>query len=218
MDITKYCGKYDELTRELLKKCAGMKPEENAVISPLSILTLLAMAADAADYGTKDEIVKAICGNLGFDELCGILKQLRGQLAKDGAYSSANCAVVREDIAHTVTEDYESRLRDKFDGKLFTSFDITSDMNRWVKDKTNGLIDGIMNEPDEDLLFCLADAAAFDAEWKQQYKDTQVDNEDFHNADGTVSRVKMLYSGESTYVENEQYTGFMKPYKDAGYS
>ena len=45
-----------------------------------------------------------------------------------------------------------------------------------------------------------------------------MENEDFHNFDGTISRVKMLRSSESTYFENGDYIGFAKPYKGGRFS
>ena len=67
------------------------------------------------------------------------------------------------------------------------------------------------------LPFFALNAIAFDAEWKHQYEETDVINQDFNNSDGSVSRVKMLKSCEGTYFETSEYEGFSRPYKDTDY-
>lgn len=45
MDASKYSTKYNEFTRMLLEKCELKNKDENIVLSPFSILVLLAIAA-----------------------------------------------------------------------------------------------------------------------------------------------------------------------------
>ena len=105
-----------------------------------------------------------------------------------------------------------------FGGKLFTSADIVRDVNAWVKDKTKGMIEKVADESMNQMLACLMNAIAFEAEWMEQYEEGDIYDGEFNNSDGTVSEVQMLNSSEDTYIEDEFFTGFMKPYKDEKYA
>lgn len=54
-------------------------------------------------------------------------------------------------------------------------------------------------------------------EWLEPYEEDDIYDGEFNNADGTVTEVQMLDSSEDTYIEDEFFTGFMKPYKDEKY-
>ena len=216
MDKGKYNDKYFELLRTLLIKLNNGK--DNTVFSPFSVMMLLAIAADATTGKTREEITNAICGDMNFEELKETIASLQKKITKDESLRSASAVIVREDIGQSIVKGYEERLEKDFNGKLFAAKDMVSAVNSWVNDKTNGRIPAVADDSMKDMLFSLINAIAFEAEWEREYEDTDIINDDFTNADGTVSRVKMLESGEGTYLENKAFEGFIKPYKDSGFS
>ena len=235
MENSVHAQRYNELAGALLSWYAKKNAGENLVLSPFSVLVLLAMAADATGGATRDEIVEAICGGgnasagdtLASDASAGgisaadVIEWVAGleqELTEGEALQCSNVAIVQERIADTVVPGYEARLEKTFGGKLFASGNIVHDVNAWVREKTHGMIDSVADDSMREMLLCLANAIAFEAEWQEQYEDTQVVNEDFRNADGSISRVKMLVSEEKEFVEDANYTGFVKPYKNTDYS
>ena len=53
----------------------------------------------------------------------------------------------------------------------------------------------------------------------EPYEDEDIyEDEEFANADGSKAEVTMLVSKEECYIENDLFTGFIKPYKESGYS
>lgn len=216
MKSTKYNDQYFNILRTLLKKLNNGK--DNLVLSPFSLMMLLAIAADATAGDTRDEIAKILCGDMDYEEVKETLSAIQSQLTKDDTLRSANAVIVREDYKSGIVEGYEDRLTRLFGGKLFAVKDIIPAVNAWVNEQTKGMIPKVVDDSMSDMLFSLINAITFEAEWEEEYEDADVINDDFTNADGTVSRVKMLRSYERTYLENKAFTGFVKPYKDTGFS
>ena len=69
-----------------------------------------------------------------------------------------------------------------------------------------------------DMLACLINATAFDGKWTKHYTRNDISYKEFSNADGTKKEVAMIKDSEREYVENESFIGFVKPYKEIGYS
>jgi len=218
MNTTKYSTKYNEITRLLLERLAKDKKNENIVFSPMSIVLLLGIVADAVQGKSRDEILGVIGGGFSFEELLTVLKEIQADATESGSLVSSNAVCIKDSISKSIRPEYKNRLKDTFDGKLFASADIVHDVNAWVKEKTNGMIENAADESMNHMLACLMNAIAFDAEWMEKYEDDDIHEDEFNNADGTLSEVQMLESSEDTYIEDEFFTGFVKPYKDKKYA
>ncbi len=218
MMIEEYTGKYNEITRTLMERFAEVKKGENIVLSPMSVIMLLGILADAVAGKTRDEIVRIIGDGFSYEELMTILKQFQKETSESGLLMSSNAVCVKDTIKESIKDGYEERLKESFDGRLFLSSDIVRDVNVWVKEKTNGMIENVADESMNQMLACLINAIAFCAEWMEEYGEDDIHEDDFNNADGTVSGVQMLESSEDTYIEDDFFTGFMKPYKNEKYA
>ena len=209
---------YNRLTEQWIKEYAEEKAGENIVFSPFSLVTLLSIAADATAGKTKDEIEKYLCKGINFKDFRGSLKRIQDTFAGTDEISTANAVIVKEDLRNTIQPLYEETLRDRFDGKLFLSKCVAEDVNDWVKEKTNGLIPEIASSSVEEMLVAILNAIAFDAQWKEDYEDEDLKTGDFKNCDDSISTITTLSSRESDYIENETFTGFIKPYKNDRFS
>ena len=202
----------------LLEQLGGEDAEANTVFSSYSIFTLLAMAADATAGETREEILDAILGGADPEQVLGALKEIREQLTAGQAFTEANAVIIREDKKDSITPGYPEHLRKLFGGELFASDDMVSAVNRWVNRHSKGMIPEIVDESMKEMLLCLLNACTFIARWEDEYEYYDIKNMDFHNRDGSVSRVKALRSGEDVYIENSCFTGFAKPYKGGQFS
>ncbi len=102
---------------------------------------------------------------------------------------------------------------------MFSSNDIVSKVNRWVKGKTKGKIEEILDEKQSALLAaCLLNAVSFVGKWQTEYEDDDVDVMTFFNADRTRHGAVCLHSEENKYIKNDSVKGFIKSYKVIGYS
>ncbi len=204
---------YGRFTGNVFVSLAEENPEENLVFSPLSILVLLSMAAQAAGGETRDEIVEAITGGCpGYKELVDKAAGLQRFLAASGDPTSANAVLVRREISGVIRTRYKQDLRKVFAAPLIKSDDLVTDGNAWIKQATDGMIPEIMNDSTKDVLLCMINAIIFQARWQEEYEEEDIRTGSFRNADGTNAKPQMLQSVEDSYFEDEYYTGFAKPY------
>lgn len=203
----------------LLQKVLKGAPDGNIVFSPYSIFTLLLLAADASAGRTRSEITDAVLNGLDFECSLELLENyIQKDLCRDNQFSSASAVMVRDDKKDSITPGYPEHLRKVFDGELFAGEDLIAAVNNWVLEKSRGLIPAIADDTMKEMLLCLLNACSFLAGWKKEYKPDSVLYDDFYNADGSVSRVVMLKSRETTYIENRWFTGFAKPYAGDAFS
>ena len=139
-------------------------------------------------------------------------------LTEGHALSSANAVCVQHSIKDTISPDYPGSLKAQFGGEFFSSPDIVSAVNVWVKKNTNGLIDKAADESMQDMLACLINATAFEGKWTKHYTRDDIEYKEFSNGNGTKKEVAMIEDSEREYVETDSFTGFVKPYKKIGYS
>ena len=198
------------MLQELIRENNG----DNVIFSPLSVYTMLSILADTTAGKTLKEITGVLCEEKEFNQNVRGLSDILQEVAEGGMYSSANAVIVREDVQQNLTPQYENRLRELFDGRLFTTDNIAVHLDTWGRQSTKSMIPSIYDDSMKEMMLCMINACSFVAGWQNQYEEGDIQNEDFHNADQTVSRVKMLHSYETTYVENETFTGFVKPYED----
>ena len=145
---------------------------EGVLISPVSVLNALGMVANGAGGDTLKQLETA--AGMSLNQLNDFLYTYRMSLPaayKSCAVSLANSAWIREDFR--VEDDFlrscvnyygAEMYRSAFDGSLVT------DLNRWVSQKTDGMIDRLLEQaPDVLTMLYMVNAACFDARWDTPY-------------------------------------------------
>lgn len=197
---------------------------ENVMISPESVLTALAMTANGAGGDTLAAMEQVLGGGMPVDTLNQYMLTYNRDLTatEDVKFSIANSIWMKDDGSISVDPDFLQTDRNYYDADAFLeAFDASTvdAINSWVRDNTDNMIDGILNEiPDEAVMY-LMNAIAFEGEWQTPYEEYQIDNdEEFTDAKGNTTPVTMLNSSENIYIENDHATGFVKPYKGGKYA
>ena len=214
--INSYKNTYNDFTRDLLVSFS--KNKGNIILSPYSILVLLCMATESTDTETKEQILNIISKDCPYDEVKDAISELTRELSKDPTMRVANALCVNTKIANTIKEDFKDNLTKDFDAKIFASKNIVNDVNKWVKEKTKGMISEIADPSMKNMLACLMNAVCFDAKWQNAYKEEDICEDEFINYDESVSEVTMMSSSEYGYIKNEKLQGFVKPYMGNRYS
>lgn len=211
-----------EITNFSLKLlCEGLT-DRNILISPLSIVSALGMVANGANGKTLAEMEQVL--NSDIQGLNDYLKAYAAYLPSSEKYkvNLANSIWFKDDEGLTINQDFLQTNKDYFDAGIYkTPFNESTKntINNWVKDKTSGMIEKLLEQaPPESALMYLINALSFDAEWENIYKDTQIRDGEFTLENGDKQAVKFMGSTEYSYLENEAVTGFMKPYKDNKYA
>ena len=195
---------------------------DSSMISPLSVMLALGMTANGASGDTLAQMEQTLAGGMPIDELNGYYKGLIDRLQSNGKckLSIADSIWLRDRIAEDVNEDFLKKTAGNYYAQVYKApFDdsTTSDINGWVNNNTDGMIDKIIDKIDQDCVMYLINAIAFDAEWQDIYSENEVRDRDFTDIDGDTHKVSMMFSEENMYISGENVTGFVKPY-DGEYS
>lgn len=209
---------YDKITRDLLLYYTEKKESENLILSPMSIMLLLSMLSSSTAGETSAEIQNYLRGDMDYD---GFEKWFLAdsKAVKDPAVlHSANAVCLNKSIKGSINAGFGKHLKAKFDAELFCSDDIVSDVNHWVKKHTNGMIEEIADKSMEKALLFMINAMSFDASWEVKYIGEAIQEGKFRSTRTTSEIVPMLHSIESEYIEDEYFTGMVKPYKGRKYA
>ena len=194
---------------------------KNSLISPLSVMLALSMTANGARGETLAQMEVLLGGGIPIDTLNKYLHAYVGGLpsVEKAKLTLAN-SIWFKDSGFTVEEDFLQRNADYYGAAAYKSaFDEKTlrDINNWVKENTDGVIDKIVDQMDPYAVMYLVNTVLFDAEWQNIYRKHEVRDGTFTAIDGAKRTVSMMCSNESLYLDDGKATGFLKPYKN-GYS
>ncbi len=208
---------------ELLQRTT--QKDENMMISPLSVMLALAMTANGADGATRTQMSEMLGGEIPLETLNEYLYSYVKELPSEenSKLEIANSIWFRDSEDLKVSGKFLQTNADYYDASAYkASFDeqTVQDINNWVKEKTDGTIEKIIDKDtiDADSMMYLINAIVFDAEWSTVYKKEDIHEGTFNAADGTEQTVEMMVSSESAYINDGKTTGFIKPYKNNHYS
>ena len=189
---------------------------KSSLISPLSVMLALSMTANGARGETLAQMEVLLGGGIPIDTLNKYLHAYVGGLpsVEKAKLTLAN-SIWFKDSGFTVEEAFLQRNADYYGAAVYKSaFDKKTlrDINNWVKENTDGVIDKIVDQMDPYAVMYLVDA-----EWQNIYRKHEVRDGTFTAIDGAKRTVSMMCSNESLYLDDGKATGFLKPYKN-GYS
>jgi len=199
---------------------AAIGERENTLISPVSIILALCLAAEGADGETLTQMEKT----LGRD--ISALRYLFGEYITNKAKSKelkiANSVWLNNQKNRlTVEENFLSTCKSRYAAEVFSeNFDdaTAKKINRWVSDNTDGTIKNMINKIPPHAVIYLINTVLFDAEWQSQYLESQIHDGIFNNSDGTRSDVKMMFSQEYDYFRLGKTNGIVKKYAGCKYA
>ena len=193
-----WTGMYDFSVKLLQTTC---DQEENTLVSPMSVLSALAMTANGARGETLAQME---------DVLGGSVEQLNG----DSIWFAEEGRITPNSDFLQINADYYRA------GVFEAPFDQTTvtDINRWVKEHTHGMVEEILKEIPRDTVMYLINALAFEGEWENPYQKENVWQQAFTNQAGKVQQVSMMHSEEELYLRDDQTQGFMKYYQGGRYA
>ena len=194
---------------------------ENTLVSPLSVMCALAMTANGAKGETLSQMETVL--GMSKDELNEFFMQYLAKLVNGEKYklNMANSIWFTSDPRFTVNKDFLKANADHFGADIYRApFDDSTlyDINNWVKKKTDGMIPEILDQIPQEAVMYLINALAFDAEWAEIYKKSEVFTGKFTLEDGTVRDTDYMSSIEDLYLDSGSATGFIKYYSGGKYA
>lgn len=199
----------------------SLDDSQNILVSPFSMISALAMSTNGAKNQTQKQMEDTF--QMPISELNQILYSYTKQLSSnhDGQLNSANSIWIKDDPKLTVEQDFLETNANYYQADIFkASFDLDTcnEINRWVKEKTKGRIENIIDGISDEAILYLINALSFDATWHQGYQSNQIQTGLFTTENGTTQRADFMYGKENQYLEDSMATGFMKYYQNGEYA
>ncbi|HZK57691.1 MAG TPA: serpin family protein [Clostridia bacterium] len=196
----------------------------NTLISPVSIITALAMTGNGASGNSETNFNNFFGVNR--DVLNNELKNLIGDMKSDKEGEKLNIAnsiwynkntelKVKDTFLNTIRSVYQADIM----GMNFLERESASaQINNWVADRTDRMIEKIIqpNHLSPDTQMILINSILFDYKWARQYEEYQVSEGKFNGQDET-KEVQYLNSQENSFIETDDVLGAMKSYQGGRY-
>ncbi|MDJ1499139.1 serpin family protein [Xanthocytophaga agilis] len=174
--------------------------DKNQFISPFSIAMAVAMTYNGANTTTKDGIKKALSMQGLTDEeqnsaFQSIAAYLNG-IDKTVTFSPANSIWYKKDL--TPQTNFVEANQKYFDAEV-RGLDLIKDkegskntINNWVKNKTNGKIDRIIENISDDQVMFLINAIYFKGTWAYKFDKNKTQEDDFYLENGSTVRKEFM--------------------------
>lgn len=204
-----------------LMQYAAAQEAENPVLSPLSAYLCLAMLMPGANENTKAEFEKILGAD--WDYVSALAADIAAQLEKTGGSTKLDLAnsIWTDDDKAVIEEEWLKTVKAYFGPDIYST-DLPSDgalkaINKWVNDKTNGMIPKLHDDNyDKDTIMVLLNALYMKAEWAHKFEGQDTYDREFTKADGSTVTVPFMnmFEAYESYIKTEDAEGIMLPYDD----
>ncbi|XP_075545347.1 iripin-1-like [Dermacentor variabilis] len=212
-DETKISSSINSFGFELLREIP-VSSQTNIFYSPYSVYTALAMAYVGARGDTMQDLHEALgYSSVGLSpDLVPSLhakhtRRLREQASNSTLYA-ANAAVIQE--GYNVEQQYLDSLRQYFDAQVSTAnladeHTLTT-INDWVKNKTAGKIEELLNAPlSSDARLVILNAIYFKGLWNTPFHAEATSKAPFFNAGTELVQVDTMHQKLTTgYAQDDE--------------
>ena len=191
-----------------LKKEIEKNPDQNIVISPVSMYTAIAILTEGADKQAYDELSEI----LGTQNIP--LSEFNQAFQKSSALYSPYAKMANSIWGTFFKPTFKKAVKQKFDADVENIPTTTKPINNWVKKKTNGEITDIL--PDKELRTTdhfLVNAVYFEADWLEPFEVT-TPNIKFYTPSGVVLVDMMEQTQEIPYYRDNIMTAVILKYKN----
>lgn len=206
------------------KTVAYDNEHENIIISPLSISMALAMTLNGAKGQTYTDMRNALyLQGMETDEINEAFRSLIDLLVTADPKVAMRIAnsIWHSDV-FDVNQEFAGKMQSYFNAEVnaidFLDPDAPNTINRWVADKTEGLITELLDEIEPDRIMYLINALYFKGDWLRQFDKDDTRRDNFRLESGETIQVDMmsqqgLFATHFNYDENVQMIEL--PYGDS---
>lgn len=207
----------NHLGYEVMAELQRIEPNDNVLVSPLSLSMALSMLQNGATGATKDEIVSLIGNDPSINENnTQLLAYLNGKDSEALSLSIANSYWMRHDL--TPNQTFVDTLEKYYDAGYhtvdFMKADTVPTMNQWVEDKTKGMLKNTFDGFDRDTLSVLVNTVYFKGGWSDTFPEALTKQQDFHVSDGSIKVPMMTQQHHLRYNQGSDEQTVILPYKN----
>ncbi len=189
---------------DIIKLTSSKVGSSNYLISPYNIEIALNMLREGAGGNTKEELDKVL-GNRKIHDI-----SIKDKL------NIANAIFIKDKFKNDVKKDFVNVLKNNYQSEvLYDNFSNPTVINNWVKEKTNKMIDKVVDKMSADFVMGLASALALDVEWSSSFECNLTRSEPFTLANNKKMDVEMMHQTfkyNAKYFKNDEAVGVVLPY------
>ena len=189
---------------------------DNLLLSPLSAADALCLTMEGAAGETRQQM-ETVLGEA--ETMGGYFSTIRRETGEQ--LTMADSVWIRNDPSLSVNDTFLAIAAEDYQAEVFSApFDENTrqDINTWVEDRTDGEIQNLIEQIQGSEMLYLINTTLFDAKWQDKYEANEIRDRDFTTVSGKTTQVKMMYSDEDTYLENDFCTGLLKYYEGKDYA
>lgn len=197
---------------------------ENVMISPASIMFAMDLAASGSNGNTLTQITDLFSEGADPLEQQAFAAEMMDHIgSSEGvSFNCANAVWTNQlRMSSGLNPSYQDYIEEYFDAEAIQeefSADTVNEINSWINDHTNGMIDHVLDDLAPHTIAVLVNAIAFEGDWAEPYDDSQVSEMSFNTSNGTEIDVDMLCGESAYYFENDDATGFIRDYEGGDYA
>ncbi|XP_065215757.1 uncharacterized protein LOC135842293 [Planococcus citri] len=208
-----------------------LKPEENALFSPLNIYTAFSLLQLGSSSDTRIDLSNALgipAGGVGFTAAHKGLGKILNDLETTNAaeVKIANSVFVQEQLK--LKDTYVQMTKNYYKNEVQQvnfpkeNSEVTDIINNWVSNNTKNRIQKLFqNRIPSDTRLLLASTLFFNATWQNQFKQWATKDEKFNTGFNEVTvKIMMNHPEYVPYWKNDtlQFEAISLPYKDNEFS
>ncbi len=210
---------------KLFQAVAAADPEANVFLSPLSAAMALGMALNGADGETRAAMEQTLelagLTSMEINESYRSLIDLLHALDRRVDFRLANSIWYR--LGLPIAQAFVQTNRTYFDavvqGLDFADPRAPDVINAWVRKHTNGRIDKMVEQIEDQTVMFLLNAIYFKGTWTYEFDPNDTRDDTFNRLDGTPMPIKMMHlTGELPYTRDNAAQIVELPYGNDFYS
>jgi serpin B len=204
----------------MIQQLAKEDPGSNILISPLSVSTALTMAYNGAGGTTKESMARTLgVENMSLSRLDnGYLNLLQSLQSVDDTIqlSIADSMLVKDVFASKVKQSFTDNVTTYFMGEVsirpFDSTTVTY-INNWVSEKTNGVVQKMLDVIDPYDVVILLNTVYFKGAWSNMFNPSWTRPGVFKLSDGSTATVSYMNKEASYgYLNDSEAQAIRLPY------
>lgn len=185
---------------DVFKKEVFAEENENIIVSPVSIFTAFNVLQNGADSATKEQLKDALnIGSISDEQLNNEMNVLINYLNTERIENSGFaqiCNSIWIDNNFTVKDTYLDVAKKYYNSDIynanFSDSGTLDEMNDWIYEKSNGLIEGPISDLSPDLCMTIFNVLYFKGVWADSFSEDKTKTEDFYLKNGETVKVDMM--------------------------
>lgn len=226
-DVSALVSCNNDFAWRMLAAETGDEPEKNILLSPLSIHQALYMAVQGGKGNTASEMLEVLgcygCVadslNQEYGKLIPLLTTQSGHptvTVANGYFYDRGRITLKNDFRDLLERDFDCVFSDK----NFSDADAAKkQVNDWVKEKTGGKIDGIVDNIDPLDVAFLINALYYKADWNKGFNPEATHERTFNQIDGQSKQIDFVSGDrEVPFAITPDYSIADIPFKDSTFA